>query len=532
MKNFIFKLLIFSLIFTSTKHFSQCGGNTTVTLSSQQQVNDFPSIYPGCSLFSGNIQILNGADITDLTPLSQLNSITGFLRIQDNPLLTSFTGLQNITDVQSLEIINNDNLPNLNGLNSLTNIGYNLLIQNNDILQNINGLQNLISVGVSGNEPGVLIINNLALQNLNGLASLAVLKGGLNIRSNASLNDVSKINITSIQTGAGNALVIEDNNALQNLSGMYLQELKGNVNIIGNASLQSVNLSVGNSSQIYSLLIKDNPLLTDISGFSTVTNINNSFGGLQILNNDSMQNLNGLNNVTNINNRLFVKDNDLLQHINALSSLVTTGATTSIEIMNNASLLHLDGLSSLTKTGKILVQNNNALKNLNGFSAIIQLTTTSETKLLSVFNNPELESISGVQNINQATIASLIIVNNPKVEICHLPNICDYLTTAKPRSISGNKTGCNSVAEVVNACATLGINESELSKITCYPNPVSDIINLSEKVEKIEIIDQNGRILKKENNLSKIEVKHLTSGMYYLKISNGQKTETKKFIKK
>lgn len=534
MKNFIFKLLIFSLIFTSTKHFSQCGGNTTLTLSSQQQVNDFPVNYQNCNSFSGNIQILNGADITDLTPLSQLTSITGFLRIQDNPLLTSLTGLQNITNIQqNLEIINNDNLPNLSGLEALSTLtSGSLLIQNNDALQNINGLQNLVSVGISGNGAGILIINNSALQNLNGLSSLATLKGGLTLRSNASLTDVSGIHITSVETGAGNSFIIDSNPLLQNLGGMSVKELKGYVQIVNNLYLQSANVTVENFSTPYNLLIKDNPLLTDISGLEKITNLTESFTGLQILNNDSLQNLNGLNNITNINSSIFIKDNDALQNINGLSSLTTLYDNASLEIVNNASLINLDGLANLTKAGRILIQNNPSMTNIDGLSSVTQLTYTADTKLLSIFNNANLESIQGIKNIAQTSIWNLIISTNPKVSVCSLSNICQYIVTAKPRSINGNQTGCNNVSEVTAACSALGITENELSRITFYPNPVSDVLNISENVDKIEIIDQNGKRVKTIHNQNTIDLKNLTSGMYYLKISNGKKTETKKFIKK
>lgn len=78
----------------------------------------------------------------------------------------------------------------------------------------------------------------------------------------------------------------------------------------------------------------------------------------------------------------------------------------------------------------------------------------------------------------------------------------------------------------------LSVATDKKPDIKIYPNPVSDILNLSEKADKIEVTDQSGRLLKMQKNCNSIDVKNLESGMYYLKITNKQKTKLKKFIKK
>lgn len=80
--------------------------------------------------------------------------------------------------------------------------------------------------------------------------------------------------------------------------------------------------------------------------------------------------------------------------------------------------------------------------------------------------------------------------------------------------------------------SVLSVSSEKKSDIKIHPNPVSDILNLSEKADKIEITDQNGRLLKTQNSCKSVDVKNLASGIYYLKIINGQKKEIKKFIKK
>ncbi len=83
--------------------------------------------------------------------------------------------------------------------------------------------------------------------------------------------------------------------------------------------------------------------------------------------------------------------------------------------------------------------------------------------------------------------------------------------------------------------ATSEVNE-EVSEIKLYPNPVSDIINISVKDNKtysFTIIDMTGKLILKTNETS-IIVKNWASGQYVLNINNGQNKLVKsiKFIVK
>jgi hypothetical protein len=71
------------------------------------------------------------------------------------------------------------------------------------------------------------------------------------------------------------------------------------------------------------------------------------------------------------------------------------------------------------------------------------------------------------------------------------------------------------------------------------PNPTNGILNISSSVKnttsKIEVIDALGKILLAEDhqefNQTSINVAHLSSGIYFLKLSSGNNAITKKFIK-
>lgn len=422
-----------------------------IRISSNTALNSIDGL-SGLSGILTNVSII-GTNISNVDALENVTAV-GDLIIKDNPLLTNLDGLSGLSTVnRNIEIQNNDALLNVNGLNALTSINYGyLLIQDNAVLAEINGLQNLAAVGLLVNSNGISIVNNAALANLNGLASLASLKGSFTLRNNAALVDVSAINITSAVFGFSNSVIIENNDALPNLDGFFIEKINAYFHILGNDSLQAIDLEIGVASTVISLLIDNNPLLTDISGLQNITQVTSGF---RVINNDSLQNLDGLAFTSITTGYLMIKDNQVLNNTDGLLSLTNAVSGVSLEVMNNAALTNLDGLKNLTKAGRILIQNNPMLQNINGLSGITLLNTTSETKLLSIFNNPNLESIQGIRNINQTTVFSLTIATNPKVEVCDLKNICDYLATAKQRNINGNASGCNTVAEIQSSCPTI-----------------------------------------------------------------------------
>src|SRR5258708_25875589 len=118
-----------SKVESSTKANSQlsttCSG---ISLTSQAQVDAFPSTY-GCSVINGGLTI-SGSDITNLDSLysiTQIDGDPGGLSITGNPLLKNINGLSSLSNVGYgwVYISNNPSLTNLNGLSSLKQIrGY------------------------------------------------------------------------------------------------------------------------------------------------------------------------------------------------------------------------------------------------------------------------------------------------------------------------------------------------------------------------------------------------------------------------
>src|SRR5690606_15814510 len=151
-----------------------------VSLTSQADIDAFAINYPNCTEISGDLQI-SGSDITDLSPLSILTSVGGYLEISSNSNLTDLEGLSNLTSVGGFLYISSNSITNLDGLSNLTSVGGNLYIYNNSNLTNLNGLSNLTSVG------GYLeISSNSSLTDLDdGLSNLTSVEGYLRISTNS-----------------------------------------------------------------------------------------------------------------------------------------------------------------------------------------------------------------------------------------------------------------------------------------------------------------------------------------------------------
>jgi hypothetical protein len=82
--------------------------------------------------------------------------------------------------------------------------------------------------------------------------------------------------------------------------------------------------------------------------------------------------------------------------------------------------------------------------------------------------------------------------------------------------------------------------ENDLSAITIYPNPSSDILNIdlssaNEEVKSISIVDITGKLIQTidlhENTLLKLNLSSFASGLYFIKISSATNTIVRQVVK-
>ncbi len=214
--------------------------------------------------------------LTNVSGIGQIKSNCHWLTISDNDELIQLPNFEHLDTVRrNLEIISNDKLLDLNGLNSINSIGA-LIISNNPELLSLNGLQNLSRVTLlqltinpkletlshlenlqSINPLGLRIWNNDNLINLDGLESVVDYGGVFNCLVNASLTNIDGIrNFDKIH----DQIAIAGNNSLSNIEGLEFIDISDvdNISIHGNPNLSFCNnyslcyyLSDGSDASVY-----------------------------------------------------------------------------------------------------------------------------------------------------------------------------------------------------------------------------------------------------------------------------------------
>jgi hypothetical protein len=263
MKKFAVILILSSFIHATA--LSQSCLPEGITFSTQTQIDNFQSDYPGCTMIQGDVDINSGGNITNLNGLSNITTIRGSLSIASNWFLFNFTGFGNLDTISgNLEIISNQSLNDLVGFENLDFISGELFINNNNSLIDLNGLQNLSHIG-----DDLTIADNYSLVSLLGL------------------NNVSTIN--------------------------------GNLSIVQNWDLMNLNGFSDLDSVIGHFYIYNNDLITDLDGLQNLKYIGN---GLDIIANNGLLNLFGLNNLNSINGSLRIESNrDNLTSLSGLGNI-------------------------------------------------------------------------------------------------------------------------------------------------------------------------------------------------------------------
>ncbi|MFN3641034.1 MAG: T9SS type A sorting domain-containing protein, partial [Flavobacterium sp.] len=197
-----------------------------------------------------------------------------------------------------------------------------------------------------------------------------------------------------------------------------------------------------------------------MSSLSNITSITN---GLTISQCNTLASLNGLQNITSINGNISISNNPLLVDLTGLNGLIS---------LNN---------NSSGSLGNIFLNQNNSLTSLNGLQNLTTLTKENLMNTITgfaIFNCNNLTDISALGNINNAVVEYIVLSNNTSLNNCAIETVCNKLAVDTSWvTISGNATGCESIAVVETACDTLSLSDFELeSNLKIYPNPFNSQI--------------------------------------------------------
>ena len=573
------------------------GLNNLTSVGGQFSIRSFTALsnftgLDNLSSIGGSIKIGYNSVLTSLTGLESLVSIGGALNLFYNNALTSLTGLNNLVSTGGVNIHNNRALTNLTGLDSLTNINGFFDVQSNRALSSLTGVNNLthiegdLRIGGSVNGHGnraltslsgldnltsiagdLLIANNEALNSLSGMDSIAYIGGDLNIYRNSSLatcgvewlcdylaepqgvvtiyGNKTGCNLMDLAPACGNvpclpygAYYFYRQSDIDNFSHAFPDcfELQGNVfingNNINNLNALSQIISIGKS-----FSIRENPSLSSLVGLENIISIG---GQLEIFNNPTLSSLEGLDYLTSIGGNLKIPVNPSLLCLTGLENLTSVGGN--LEFWRNDSITILTGLENLTSIGADLyIGTNNSLLSLSGLENLTSIGGT-----LRIMSNSSLTSLAGLENIDGTSISYLDIRDNSSLSTCEVQSICDYLATPDASLlIHANAPGCNSAAEIKEACLTLGIEEAQSEQgFLVFPNPFTEQLEIEFWLEKpglisVTVYNIMGQLVAKPavkqfqpgSNRLQLDGSNLPPGLYFLRLQADAKSITQKIIK-
>jgi hypothetical protein len=110
-----------------------------------------------------------------------------------------------------------------------------------------------------------------------------------------------------------------------------------------------------------------------------------------------------------------------------------------------------------------------------------------------------------------------------------------YIRTVCDNDTLNYKAGGYSEKMLFKTAGTTGTASFDDVSLNLYPNPVNDVLNINtDKAYNINVLDITGRVvinLEMTDNFERLNVTELNPGLYILRLSNGDKQISRKFIK-
>lgn len=209
-------------------------------------------------------------------------------------------------------------------------------------------------------------------------------------------------------------------------------------------------------------------------------------------------------------------------------------------IDNNPTLESITGLGNLEEIcGDFLIYSNN----IEDFSGLANLKTIDGD--LKIAGNTSLLSLSGLDSIAPGSIHDLTIAANPVLSECNVYSICEYI--AAPGGtviIQGNDMGCESLEVLYDICWN-GVDENQQGLITSiYPNPFNHSVTIEYNLRnpglvQIKLFNPIGKLVevleegKQKLGIHKVEwnADGSPSGVYFCVLKTGGEQKTVKLVK-
>jgi len=392
--------ILFGAVFCSFSVLAQCpDGN--VEFITQTQLDEFLIEYPDCSQIDGDLTLNSGFSdqITDLTPLSGITTVSGSLHIRkldyydselEETVSTLLNGLENIISVGNLYIGKPMSIP-----------GAPFLYGSIAPLSNIAGeVGEFWIVDAQFNQPlpdfpQISSIDYLRFSSVSGIEVTPIFSGLTTIRDFTIIQGGSTLDdLLSVIVIPENLVgVSPDNNPESDQAGIIVSG--SNIqSVMGGASLINVDGQIS---------ISNVPLLEDLSGFDMVQNV----GSIEM----NVCRAGALNSFLNLQQAGYIS-----VELHAPLCDNFAGNTVSIRFGQNAESLnvtgstllsglkvHIDGIEVIEFTGnytslsKLEISSIGA-STITGFETLTEISGSEDANL--ILNSPQLEQLPDFENLN------------------------------------------------------------------------------------------------------------------------------------
>ena len=169
-------------------------------------------------------------------------------------------------------------------------------------------------------------------------------------------------------------------------------------------------------------------------------------------------------------------------------------------------------------------------------TGLIVTSTTHESISVSWNPNPNVSNWSIQYRPENGTFSSATATTN-SYTITGLAPETTYEIQVKANCSSGQSSDWSIM---VTGTTGVGIDEHLLKHVNLYPNPANEVVNVectmnNVHIEALEVFDVYGKLINTVNvidNPTRINVSNLANGMYFVRVTTGEGTVTKSFVKK
>ena len=323
-----------------------------------------------------HLTIHGNREMRDLSALSSLTSVGTSLTVADNDALVDLSGLENIDDLFELHLRNNAKLQNLDALSNLTTRGGDLEITGNGALVDLTGLHRLTKTNKLN------ISDSPLLHDLTGIDGVTAAPSGITIAGNDALLDLTAL--AGIESTT--ELTINDNPSLRNLSGLEHLASATSITLLNDVGLENIDALGSSLSSLSGFNLSGSPKLTNVEFLSNFTTLE----GVS-LDQSGVNTLHGLRNIEYLGalqiGAIKIKD------FTGLGKATIGGF---VYVSHASELESLSGLSPDTHTLQgMSFDDCPKLRDLAGLEMVQSVV------LLTISANPQLESLTGLENLSK-----------------------------------------------------------------------------------------------------------------------------------